>query len=120
MQARNIKKKKKKIKKRMSTKKTMYFCLCLREKEREGEITFIYVLFCLATGLPFRKKKLWWCLNLRIWMRSYSSGFIVVAFFFSFSFFKIKKRFGKKKNNNEIRVRKLEILLKIKRDKRNR
>ena len=54
-------------------------------------------------------------------MRSYSSGFIVVAFFFfSFSFFKIKKRFGKKKNNREIIVRKLEILLKIKKDKRNR
>ena len=70
----------------MSTKKTMYFCLCLSEKEREGEITFIYVFFCLATGLPFRKKKLWWCLNLRIWMRSYSSGFIVGAFFF-FSLF---------------------------------
>ena len=40
----------------MITKKTMYFCLCLREKEREGERTFLYVLFCLATGLPFRKK----------------------------------------------------------------
>ena len=31
-----------------------------------------------------------------------------------FFFFKIKKKFGKKKNNREIRVRKLEILLKIK------
>ena len=52
-------------------------------------------------------------------MRSYSSGFIVGTFFFFF-FFKINKKFGKKKNNREIRVRKLEILLKIKRNKRNR
>ena len=52
-----IKKKKDKRKKRMSTKKTMYLCLCLREKEMEGERTFIYVLFCLATGFPFREKK---------------------------------------------------------------
>ena len=49
-------------------------------------------------------------------MRSYSGGFIVGVFFFFF--FKIKKRFGKKKNNCKIRVNKLEILLKIKRDKR--
>ena len=41
----------------MITKKTMYLCLCLREKEREGERTFLDVLFCLATCLPFRKKK---------------------------------------------------------------
>ena len=52
-------------------------------------------------------------------MRSYSSDFIVGVVFFFFSF-KIKKRFGKKKNNRKIRVRKVEILLKIKRDKRNR
>ena len=44
-------------------------------------------------------------------MVSYLEGF--------FFFFLIKKRFGKKKNNREIRVRKLEILLRIKRDKRN-
>ena len=50
-------------------------------------------------------------------MRSYSSGFIVGTFFF---FFKIKKKFGKNKNNREIRLRKLEILFKIKRNKRNR
>ena len=53
-------------------------------------------------------------------MRSYSSDFIVGVFFFFFFPFKIKKRFGKKKNNRKIRVRKVEILLKIKRDKRNR
>ena len=49
-------------------------------------------------------------------MRSYSSEFIVGVFFFPF---KINKRFGKKKNNRKIKVRKVEILLKIKRDKRN-
>ena len=52
----NIKREKKKKKKRMSTKKTMYLCLCLREKEMEGERTFIYVLFCLATDLVQEKK----------------------------------------------------------------
>ena len=36
----------------------MYLCLCLCEKEMEGERTFIYVLFCLAIGLPFRGKKM--------------------------------------------------------------
>ena len=56
MSKKKLKKKKKdKRKRRMSTKKTMYLCLCLREKEMEGERTFIYVLFCLAAGLPFRK-----------------------------------------------------------------
>ena len=54
MQARKHKKPKKKQK---STKKTMHLCLCVREKEREGKTPFIYVLFCLATGLPFRKEK---------------------------------------------------------------
>ena len=34
----------------MSTKKTMYLCLCLHEKEREAKRTFIYVLFCLETA----------------------------------------------------------------------
>ena len=42
----------------MSTKKTMYLCLCLHEKEREVKRTFIYVFFCLETGLPFRNKKI--------------------------------------------------------------
>ena len=54
MRARKYKKRKKEKKKekRMSIKKTMYLCLCLHEKERKGERTFIYVLFFLATGLP--------------------------------------------------------------------
>ena len=52
----------------MSTKKTMYLCLCLREKEMEGERTFIYVLFCLANGLPFRGKKIFIYIYIYIYM----------------------------------------------------
>ena len=85
-------------------------------------------MFCFVWQLACHSgEKKWWYLNLKIWMRSYSSGFILGGFFFFFFFifffiffyFLIKKRFGKKKNNREIRVRKLEILLRIKRDKRN-
>ena len=93
----------------------MYLCLCLREKGREGERTFIFVLFGNQLAIQ-EQKKFMVVPKFKDMDEKLQNWFYSRSFFFLFSFLFFNKE--EIWDNHEIRVRKLEILLKIKRDKR--